>query len=152
VTTTVALQVVLILLTVGLSVGIPPDTQGWPFIVGVVLTIGSVITMYATYSVAVRRTRQIALFRALGARRSLVLKLVAWEMGLLALVGVLVGAGFGLTVQVLVNRYLRAIRMAVPLRWLGYMTVIGLVGPLLGAVSGVSTAMRGTISSVLPDK
>ena len=67
VTTTVALQVVLILITIGLSVGIPTtDAAGWRVIVVAEVTIGSVITMYPAYAVTTGRTRQIALFRALG--------------------------------------------------------------------------------------
>jgi ABC-type antimicrobial peptide transport system permease subunit len=142
----VALQVVLLFLTVLLSVVITPDGdalgEGGQLIVGVAGTIGSAITIYVSYSIVTGRAREIALFRALGARRSFVLRLVAREMGLLALVGVFVAGAFSIIVQTVGT-------LRIPPCWFVYMTAIGLTGPLLGAVSGVITVTRGTISSSL---
>ena len=114
------------------------------FVIALVAALGLVTALLIS---VMQRTRELGLFRAVGATQSQVLRSVLAEAGLMCFIGVLIGVGLGLPLEWFVVRVvlLEDAGFAFPVRvpWLSTGLVLG-AAMLIGFVAGLGPAWHAT--------
>jgi putative ABC transport system permease protein len=111
-------------------------------VVGVSVVIGFIVIFQAMYTAVMERTREIGILKSLGASRLYIMNAVLRESLLLALLGIAVGIGISYAARAAIVSRFQTLRVIVPAGWIGYATIIAIVGAVLGAIYPAIKAAR----------
>jgi putative ABC transport system permease protein len=103
-------------------------------VIGVSMVIGFIVIFQSMYTAVIERTREIGILKSLGASKAYILNVILRETALLAVGGVLVGSIFSYIATIALTKKFPTLGMEWPWSWVGYATVLALVGALIGAL------------------
>lgn len=112
-------------------------------VIGVAVVIGFIVIFQAMYTAIMERTREIGILKSLGASRLYIVNVILRETAVLALLGIILGVGISFAARGGIVNRIPTLRMNAPtLEWIGYATLIAMVGAMLGAFYPAIKAAR----------
>jgi putative ABC transport system permease protein len=121
---------------------LPGLSQFIAVVIGVSVVIGFIVIFQAMYTAVMERTREIGILKSLGASRLYIVNVILRETLLLTLLGIVLGIAISYTARAGIVSRFPTLRVIVPLGWIGYATVIALLGSFFGAVYPAIKAAR----------
>src|SRR5512146_1341047 len=118
------------MMTVG---NLPGLSQFITVVIGVSVVIGFIVIFQAMYTAVMERTREIGILKSLGASRLYIVNVILRETMLLAVLGTILGIAISYTARAAIVARFATLRVIVPSVWVGYATVIAIIGAMLGA-------------------
>jgi putative ABC transport system permease protein len=121
---------------------LPGLAQFIAVVIGVSVVIGFIVIFQAMYTAVMERTREIGILKSLGASRLYIVNVILRETLLLALAGIAVGIAFSYAARAGIVSRFPTLRVIVPAGWIGWATVIAIIGAILGALYPAIKAAR----------
>jgi putative ABC transport system permease protein len=112
---------------------IPMLSKFIDIVIGISVTIGIIVIFQAMYAAVMERTREIGILKSLGASKLYIVNAILRETIILAIGGIIVGiaisylASFGISKRT-------TLPVEITYAWLGYATIIAIIGAIAGAV------------------
>jgi putative ABC transport system permease protein len=121
----------------------PGLTEFLGVVIGVAMVIGFIVIFQAMYTAIMERTREIGILKSLGASRLYIMNVILRETALLAVLGIILGVAISFAARAGIVNRIPTLRMNAPtLEWIGYATLIAMVGAMLGAFYPAIKAAR----------
>ncbi len=111
-------------------------------VIGVAVTIGFIVIFQAMYAAVMERTREIGILKSLGASKAYIVNAILRETALLAVIGIGVGIAVSFAASEALVKRLPTLTVMISGRWVGWATLIALVGALVGALYPAFRAAR----------
>ena len=121
---------------------LPGLAQFIAVVIGVSVVIGFIVIFQAMYTAVMERTREIGILKSLGASRLYIVNVILRETLLLTLAGIAVGVGVSYAARAGIVSKFPTLRVIVPAGWIGWATVIAIIGAILGALYPAIKAAR----------
>ncbi len=118
-------------------------------VVGISMIIGFIVIFQSMYTAVMERTREIGILKSLGADKLYIVRLILRETLTLAICGIALGIGVSYLAKVGIRAKfpLMTVQMTAP--WIGYATLIAIVGAMLGAIyPAVKAAQKDPIDAL----
>ncbi|MFB3917918.1 MAG: ABC transporter permease [Terriglobales bacterium] len=120
----------------------PGLSQFITVVIAVSVVIGFIVIFQAMYTAVMERTREIGILKSLGASRLYIVNVILRETGLLALAGIVLGIGISYAARIGIVTRFPTLPVIIEVPWIGYATVIAILGALLGALYPAFKAAR----------
>lgn len=130
------------LLSMTNSAGLPGFKIYLSVVIGVAVVIGFIVIFQGMYTAVMERTREIGILKSLGASQAYIVNAILRETALLAVLGVIVGIGISYVTRLALHARWQTLPVTIYPQWVGYATVIAIVGALLGALYPAMKAAR----------
>jgi putative ABC transport system permease protein len=121
---------------------LPGLSQFIAVVIGVSVVIGFLVIFQAMYTAVLERTREIGILKSLGASRLYIMNVIIRETLLLAILGVTFGIAVSYAASAGIVSRIPTLRVIVPHSWVGYATLIAVIGAMLGAIYPAIEAAR----------
>ena len=118
-------------------------------VVGIAMIIGFIVIFQSMYTAVMERTREIGILKSLGADKVYIVRLILRETLTLAICGIALGIAISFLAKLGINAKfpLMTVQMTAP--WIGYATLIAIVGAMLGAIyPAVKAAQKDPIDAL----
>ncbi len=118
-------------------------------VVGIAMIIGFIVIFQSMYTAVMERTREIGILKSLGADKVYIVRLILRETLTLAVCGIVLGIAISFLAKVGINAKfpLMTVQMTAP--WIGYATLIAVIGAMLGAIyPAVKAAQKDPIDAL----
>ena len=130
-----------------LSMMTPENTPGLSsfikVVIGISVIIGFMVIFQAMYTAVMERTREIGILKSIGASKFYIVNVILRETGLLAVLGIVLGAGFSEVVRMVVlQRFWPLLRVEIGADWILRAVLIAIAGALAGALYPAFKAAR----------
>lgn len=102
--------------------------------IGISVIIGFIVLFQSMYTAVLERTREIGILKSLGASKVYIVNLVLRETLLLSFTGTAVGVAASYLLKAAIRWRFPTLPIQIQPAWIGYATVISVLGALLGAV------------------
>ncbi len=103
-------------------------------VIGISVIIGFIVLFQSMYTAVLERTREIGILKSLGASKVYIVNLVLRETLLLSFTGTAVGVAASYLLKAAIRWRFPTLPIQIQPAWIGYATVISVLGALLGAV------------------
>ncbi|HUN88391.1 MAG TPA: FtsX-like permease family protein [Terriglobales bacterium] len=117
----------------------------WQFItvmITVAVTIGFIVIFQAMYTAVMERTREIGILKSLGASQLYIVNAILRETGLLAIAGIVAGIALSFAIRYAIKLRFATLSISIYASWIGWATLIAIVGAMLGALYPAIKAAR----------
>ncbi len=101
---------------------------------GIAMTVCFLLILVTMYTMVVERTGQIAVLKAMGASRGLLLVQSITEAAILSVTGTALGLGFSVAVKRAIERFLPLLTVDLNVRWIALAILVGIVGGTVSAL------------------
>ena len=103
-------------------------------VIGVAMVIGFIVIFQAMYAAVMERTREIGILKSLGASKLYIVNIILRETALLAITGTALGIVISFVVSKAIMARVPTLRPVIHGEWIGYATIIAVVGAMIGAL------------------
>jgi putative ABC transport system permease protein len=126
-----------------ISGGIPQVGVFVEVIIGIGVFTGLIVVSLSMYMAVLQRTREIGIFKSLGATKAFVMSLILWEACAMGIGGTIVGIGLSFATKAVLGKFLAAsMPEAIVVEWWPRVLGIALGSALLGAIYPGMIAVR----------
>jgi putative ABC transport system permease protein len=102
-------------------------------VIGISLIIGVMVIFQAMYAAVMERTREIGILKSLGASKVYIVNIILRETTLLAIGGIILGFAISFAASFVIGKQ-TTLPIQINARWLGYATILAIIGALAGAL------------------
>ncbi len=113
---------------------IPGLSQFITVVIAVAVIIGFIVIFQAMYTAVMERTREIGILKSMGASKAYVVNVILRETLLLSALGIVLGIALSFVARQGIVQRFPTLRVIVPTDWIGWATLIALLGAILGAI------------------
>ncbi len=118
-------------------------------VIGISMIIGFIVIFQSMYTAVMERTREIGILKSLGANRTYIVRLILRETLTLAVCGIALGIGISYAAKVGIRAKFPLMTVQMTGAWIGYATLIAVVGAMLGAIyPAVKAAQKDPIDAL----
>ena len=103
-------------------------------VIGISMIIGFIVIFQSMYTAVMERTREIGILKSLGADKAYIVRLILRETVTLAICGILLGIGISYIAKLGINAEVPADDGEMTGTWIGYASLIAIVGAVIGAI------------------
>jgi putative ABC transport system permease protein len=103
-------------------------------VIGISMTIGFLVIFQSMYTAVMERTREIGILKSLGASKSYIVGVILRETFVLAILGILIGVLVSYITRGVILHQRPVLRLMWSNEWVVKVTIIAIVGAILGAL------------------
>jgi putative ABC transport system permease protein len=118
-------------------------------VIGISMVIGFIVIFQSMYTAVMERTREIGILKSLGANKVYIVRLILRETLSLAVCGIILGIGISYAAKMGIRAKFPLMTVQMTGAWIGYATLIAVVGAMLGAIyPAVKAAQKDPIDAL----
>jgi len=118
-------------------------------VIGISMIIGFIVIFQSMYTAVMERTREIGILKSLGADKGYIVRLILRETITLAICGIVLGIGISYLAKLGIRAKFPLMTVQMTLPWIGYATLIAIVGAMVGAIyPAVKAAQKDPIDAL----
>ena len=118
-------------------------------VIGIAMIIGFIVIFQSMYTAVMERTREIGILKSLGANKLYIVRLILRETLTLAICGIVLGVAISYGAKAGIRAKFPLMTVQMTGAWIGYATIIAIVGAILGAIyPAVKAAQKDPIDAL----